>query len=909
MRCKQGILLAALASLIGTSALPIHAEAVAPGGTIPWLGGNWYLAGADYPWDNYGNDFGSNAWGAYGVHSSGTYAQVDADFAAMAAEGIHVTRWWVFADGRAGITFDSVGMPSGIDQYVFPDLDAAVQIAAKHGVYLDLVLLDVSFMYARQTVNGVQLGGHAAVINTPAGQQDLLNNVFMPVFDRYSTNPMIVSWEVMNEPEWCIAEDGAVNSGCASAPSTLANFQTFTRSTVAAIHAHTASYATVGESAMKWAGQWKGLGLDYYQIHYYDWMHPYSVTDLYDTPYAALGLDAPVVVGEFPAANSTTAGLQQYLDTWFANGYAGAWSWSFKAVDGNGAPNAATMQAWAAGHASLVDIRPSLPGPPTAVIATPGDNAASVSWTPPGNSGASPITSYVVTAYDGCIAQGSMTIGGSPPPAGVQFAGLTNGVAYTFTVAAVNGAGAGPPSAPSAKVVPSGPSSAGWSSACSARQYALSHSDGVSWTDMDPTNLQVTFTPSTDSWAILTANSDLWTSSPGYNQDLGIFVTGGSSPNTYPTSPGQPEVWKESGGSAGTFSPNAATAQTAIRVTGGTPYTAGLVWKTNRADPGTVYAGAGPLLGKYSSTRLTIQLVPVSAARVFSAASPHQYRMTGSDGASWTALDPAGLSVQFGASSGAWMAYVLGNADLWTSSFGYNQDLGIAVSGGSFPSLPGQPEAWKESGGSAGTYSPNAAFVQASTGPIVAGTSYTATLVWKANRRDAGTIWAGAGPIAGHYSESTLTVLLVPATSSVSASTAQQMLGSSDGVTWAPMSPSGLRFSVTPGADMDLMVSAAVDLWTAASGYNQDVGIEVSGGAYGPGTVVAWKESGGSAGTYSPNAASVTVHLHLQAATGYAVWLVWKANRALAVSSAIWAGAGPIGGRFSTTALASWQLN
>src|SRR3989442_2554379 len=88
-------------------------------------------------------------------------------------------------------------------------------------------------------------------------------------------------------------------------------------------------------------------------------MNPYSNTNLYGASYSSLNLDHPVVVGEFPAANSSTANLQQYLDTWFNNGYAGAWPWSVKAVDGNGSPNAAVFQPWATAHPSAVNIPPS----------------------------------------------------------------------------------------------------------------------------------------------------------------------------------------------------------------------------------------------------------------------------------------------------------------------------------------------------------------------------------------------------------------------------------------------------------------------------------------------------------------------------------------------------------------------
>jgi hypothetical protein len=319
------VVAAFVASLCVAGSAP--GQALSSGSRIPWAGSNWYLQGANYPWHGYGTDFGSNAWGATGVHAPASYAAIDADFANMAAEGIHSARWWVFSDGRAGITFDNTGMPTGIDTNVFPDMDAAVQIAAKHNIYLDLVLLDFAWMQDATTSSGVQLGGHAAVINSGAGQQALINNVFVPVFKRYASNPMIVSWEVMNEPEWAISDDGAVHTNI-SQPSTLANFQAFTQAVASAVHANTKSYVTVGEASMKWDQQWKGLGLDFYQIHFYDWMQPFANTNLYGATAASLGLDAPVVVGEFPAANSTTANLQQYLDTWFNNGYAGAWSWS-----------------------------------------------------------------------------------------------------------------------------------------------------------------------------------------------------------------------------------------------------------------------------------------------------------------------------------------------------------------------------------------------------------------------------------------------------------------------------------------------------------------------------------------------------------------------------------------------------
>src|SRR5205823_13990563 len=105
-----------------------------------------------------------------------------------------------------------------------------------------------------------------------------------------------------------------------------------------------------------------------------------------------------------------------------------------------------------------------------------------------------------------------------------------------------------------------------------------------------------------NSIAILGANADLWTANAGYNQDLGIDVNGIL------------QAWKESGGFAGTFSPNAAFVQTVLPMTAGTTYTIKLRWKTNKPAAGaTISAGAGGS-APFSPTRLTIQLLASSVA-------------------------------------------------------------------------------------------------------------------------------------------------------------------------------------------------------------------------------------------------------------------------------------------------------
>jgi Fibronectin type III domain len=574
--------------------------------------------------------------------------------------------------------------------------------------------------------------------------------------------------------------------------------------------------------------------------------------------------------------------------------------------EANGVAAPAAGDVWAVGSyinpqvlsRSLIENFSGLAAP-TSAAATSGDQSAVVTWAAPCGDGGSAITSYVVTAYDGCTIQGSVTVSGAPPGATTSFPSLGNGTAYTFKVAAVNSFGVGPQSAASNKVTPSGATGT-WVSACSLQQYHLTGSNGAAWQSMDATNLGVSFTPSVDSFAVVSGNVDLFTAKAGFNQDIGIAVNGGG---VYPRTAGQPEAWKESGGFAGTFSPNAAYVETVIPVAALTAYTATLQWKTNKPDAGTVYAGAGPIEGAYSPTRITVRLIPVTSGTILSKSSTAQYKLTHNNGSAWPHMDTTKLTLQFTPPAGDWRVIVSGNADLFTGSAGYNQDIGIGFSGGPYTASP-LPVGWEESGGFAGTFSPNAAYVEAFFA-VTGGTTYTADLRWKANKFDTGSIYAGAGPINGKFSPTTLTVLMVPFYG-LGDSEQQFNQRNSDGSYWQEVDPAHqIAFSPIAG---NWLLSVNADLFTSVAGYNQDIGIMVSGGAFGAGTVVAWKESGGFAGTYSPNAAFLATVLHLQAGPVYTVWAVWKANRLAQVPNTIWAGAGPIG-NFSGTVLVAQLLS
>ena len=84
---------------------------------------------------------------------------------------------------------------------------------------------------------------------------------------------------------------------------------------------------------------------------------------------------------------------------------------------------------------------------PTIGTATAGNAQATVTFTPPNNTGRPPITSYRVTSTPG----GLFADGAASP---ITVTGLTNGVSYTFSVTATNDEGTGPASAQSNSVTP-----------------------------------------------------------------------------------------------------------------------------------------------------------------------------------------------------------------------------------------------------------------------------------------------------------------------------------------------------------------------------------------------------------------------------------------------------------------------
>jgi hypothetical protein len=122
--------------------------------------------------------------------------------------------------------------------------------------------------------------------------------------------------DIINEPEWMT-----------SLP--LDALRAFLAESVALAHATARQPVTVGSAGTRWRDIYRGLGLDFYQVHWYDGLKNQPPLD---THVDRLGYDRPVVLGEFPTKGSRRSS-SDIIETARAAGYAGAFYWSLLSND------------------------------------------------------------------------------------------------------------------------------------------------------------------------------------------------------------------------------------------------------------------------------------------------------------------------------------------------------------------------------------------------------------------------------------------------------------------------------------------------------------------------------------------------------------------------------------------------
>jgi hypothetical protein len=321
-----------------------------PGNTLPWNGTSSFWLGLNFPWWNYGTDFGTGGWGKFT-----DWANLETQMAIMRSQGVRMIRWWVFADGRYAPDFNADGTVSGLDSFVLADLDKAMALAAKYNLYLMLAVTDANIVGPGSSDGAVQMGGHGVLITNAAVRQTYLDRALKPLLQHVAASPYakyVAAYDVMNEPELQV-------QGFWGSQFTRDQMKGFLADCVNYIHLYGGgAYATVGSAMPGWASAWAGIGQDVYQVHWYPGFDN-GAPFMSSLPTAAsLGLDKPVIVGEFATA-VTQAQMQQQLDTIYARGYAGALAWSYWVGDSatNWSSSQPVFTAWSQQYYMFVGPR------------------------------------------------------------------------------------------------------------------------------------------------------------------------------------------------------------------------------------------------------------------------------------------------------------------------------------------------------------------------------------------------------------------------------------------------------------------------------------------------------------------------------------------------------------------------
>jgi hypothetical protein len=290
-----------------------------------------FFLAVNYPWLNYGRDFGQSPWGYSGIALRQSRETVAADFARIQSSGASVVRWFLLGDGRAGVRYES-GVPTGPDDFLFRDVAVALELATQSGLQICFSLFDFLWLQVPENLDP-QFPGRPA-LQFAGGREALLQKILIPLFCEFRAHPAIHSWEVVNEPEWAIPEF----ERSAKAGLSLANARSFFAEIVDAIHSESLLPATLGSARLQWLRAWSEIGLDHLQAHYYPQLESDQNLSLAQQLEALADLALPLWIGELPANDPASP---QYLLTGALTacrnaGLAGAGIWRWRPPEAGG---------------------------------------------------------------------------------------------------------------------------------------------------------------------------------------------------------------------------------------------------------------------------------------------------------------------------------------------------------------------------------------------------------------------------------------------------------------------------------------------------------------------------------------------------------------------------------------------
>ena len=324
------------------------------------------LVGINYPWIDYGWDFGDPPPGWVADENLTAWRekkrkQIEEDFRQFAAQGIFAVRWFLLADGtnygagkfapqKRGEDWIFDPLPAGHPFYgrLHDDFEFVLKTCGGNGLKLLPSLIDFHWCHQGTAVGGnsdIIKGGRYDVVRDPGKRSAFFQRVLDPLLEISARcSDSIYAWELINEPEWvvrkfCIFRKNDRNRNVSRKEMTAFIAEGIRRISRKLLpDGRSAFRSSVGFAHWKSLRKWKSsrLGITLHQFHYYAQKNR-------DLPPHVHAEDNPCVVGEFAsAAGREWPDLKRQLkNQTMANrlcciedrGYPACFVWSARAMD------------------------------------------------------------------------------------------------------------------------------------------------------------------------------------------------------------------------------------------------------------------------------------------------------------------------------------------------------------------------------------------------------------------------------------------------------------------------------------------------------------------------------------------------------------------------------------------------
>jgi hypothetical protein len=367
------------------------------------------------------------------------------DLANLHSIGVTVVRFWVNTDDQ-GCVLDNNGYVTNLTSLFWTNLDNIVALANSNDISLYLTLNE----------------GRVDWLTNAAMANAYKTNCLVPLIQRYKGNKGVFGIDLMNEIDSWIA-DPVMGNPWISSGASWAQAQAYITNFAAAVHGIDANrLVSCSQVYHGWTNlpAWKGLGLDFYDFHYYQ--------DQISFPSAAsLNVDKPIYVGECGQANADLTwsdALQtdcelEALNSGYNSDYAGVSIWAYALPDwqtqdyiqyamlntnGTWREVCYAMQNWNESTVPVINAFSPSSGPPGTQVIITGANftgATAVTFNGTAASLAVNSSTQITATVPSGATTGPITVTTSDGPAtsASNFTPIDNLVIYDDTLGLLNG--------------------------------------------------------------------------------------------------------------------------------------------------------------------------------------------------------------------------------------------------------------------------------------------------------------------------------------------------------------------------------------------------------------------------------------------------------------------------------------